>query len=393
MRVGLVTPGFSASETDWCIPALLDFVRTLARDHDVYVLALRYPSPAARYQVHGATVETLGGGARRGLSRLGLLAHAVVRLRRETRRRGLEVLHALWAHEPGAVVTRVGRDLGVPSVVSILGGELVALPGAAYGGQLSWSNRYLTRTALEHADAVTVGSSRLQSQARRYTDTAKISLAPLGVDTQRFSPDATEGGPRLAGSPSLLCVASWVPVKDQATLLEALALTASRGALPDAHLHLVGSGPCEGDLRALTDRLGLDSCVTFHGEVPHERLPDYYRAADVCVLSSLFESQAMVVLEAAACGRVTIGTRVGLLGELGELAELAELAEMDEAPAAVPSGEPRALAALLTTTLRQPPWPQVRGRARLVSDYGLQPATDRFVSLYRRLLAHPRPGS
>ena len=376
MRIGLVTPGFSASEADWCIPALLDFVRTLARDHEVYVLALRYPSAASRYRVHGATIDALGGGTRRRLSRVGLLARAVLRLRRETQDRGLEVLHALWAHEPGAVATRVGRHLGVPCVVSILGGELAALPDLGYGGQLSWSNRWLTRTALAHADAVTVGSSGLQSLAVRHTDKAKVSVAPLGVDTQRFSSAASAAEPPLAGSPCLLSVGAWVPVKDQTTLLDALALATSGDAMPEAHLHLVGSGPCEHALRALTHRLGLDSRVTFHGAVPHERLAAYYRAADVCVLSSRFESQAMVILEAAACGRLTIGTRVGLLAEVGD------------DPAAAPPGDPRALAALLTSRLRQLPWPGPRSeRAHVVSHYGLQPATDRFVSVYRGLVA------
>ena len=30
MKIGLVVPGFSANEQDWCIPALLDYVRALA---------------------------------------------------------------------------------------------------------------------------------------------------------------------------------------------------------------------------------------------------------------------------------------------------------------------------------------------------------------------------
>lgn len=376
MRIGLVTPGFSASDTDWCIPALLDLVRTLARGHEVYVLTLRYPSPAGRYRVYGATVDALGGEARRRVSRLGLLARAAFTLRREARNRRLDVLHALWAHEPGAVATRVGTHLGVPTVVSLLGGELVSLPAIGYGGQLSWSNRWLTRTALARASAVTVGSLELRNLAARHTELAKIRVAPLGVDMSRFAPHAAGAGLTLAGSPSLLCVGSWIPVKDQRTLLDALALTSGSDALPDAHLHLVGSGPCEQDLKSQTERLGLASRVTFHGAVPHDRLPLYYRAADVCVLSSRFESQAMVILEAAACGRLTIGTRVGLMTELGGDA------------AVVPPGEPGALADLLTTQLRPTHPPRPRVARDQLTGYALEAATDRFVTLYRELAAH-----
>jgi glycosyltransferase involved in cell wall biosynthesis len=78
----------------------------------------------------------------------------------------------------------------------------------------------------------------------------------------------------------------------------------------------VGDGPLRPELEALAGRLGVFSYVTLHGAVAHDRLPAYYRAADVAVLSSRFESQSMVALEAAACGRATVGTAVGVLPEL-----------------------------------------------------------------------------
>ena len=376
MRIGLVTPGFSASESDWCVPALLDLARVLARDHDVYVLTLRYPPRRRRYRVHGATVDALAGGTRRGLSRVALLTNAVLTLHRESRRRRLEVLHALWAHEPGGVVTAVGSLLGLPTVVSILGGELVSLPALGYGGQVWWSNRWLVKNALSRADAVTIGSAGMWDLAARYTDTANLSVAPLGVDTGRFRPSVDDAGPVLAGSPTILCVASLTPVKDQAVLLHAVSLIGDH--LPGVHLHLIGTGESEHDLRQLAHRLGLESRMTFHGAIAHDRLPAYYRAADACVLSSRFESQAMVIVEAAACGRRTLGTDVGVLRKVGGEA------------AAVPPGNPGALADLLVTELRQPlprrPW---LGGAQLEADYGLRAACARFVAIYRRLAQVP----
>ncbi len=136
MRIGLITPGFSADENDWCIPALLDLVRELSSRHDVYVLTLRYPHERRRYQVYGATVHALGGATAAGFRRLPLMTRAIAALGRAHRQAPFEVLHGLWADEPGFLAVRAGRLLGVPAVVSLLGGEMVAFPEIGYGGQL-----------------------------------------------------------------------------------------------------------------------------------------------------------------------------------------------------------------------------------------------------------------
>ena len=89
MNVGLVVPGFSADEADWCIPALRNLVAELAREDEVVVLALRYPYQAGQYQVFGARVIALGGEQRRGLGSAALWRRAYVALRDEHRRDGL----------------------------------------------------------------------------------------------------------------------------------------------------------------------------------------------------------------------------------------------------------------------------------------------------------------
>jgi D-inositol-3-phosphate glycosyltransferase len=51
--------------------------------------------------------------------------------------------------------------------------------------------------------------------------------------------------------------------------------------------------------------------VTFLGAQPQAVLRDYYVAADVVVMPSYYESFGMVALEAMACGRPVIASRVG----------------------------------------------------------------------------------
>src|SRR5437016_147481 len=54
MNVGILIPGFSANEQDWCIPVYLNLVSVLAQTDDVRVFALRYRPRWDEYAVYGA---------------------------------------------------------------------------------------------------------------------------------------------------------------------------------------------------------------------------------------------------------------------------------------------------------------------------------------------------
>lgn len=354
MHIGILTPGFCASEDDWCVPALTDLVRVLARDDEVTVVALRYPHRRGVYEVHGATVRATGGAQRRGFGRFPVLRWGLAEVLKANHERSFDVLWGLWAHEPGFLATAAGQILGTPAMVSILGGELADLPAIGYGGERSAVNRWLVRRALAGARRVTVGSEYLARIAASRVAAEKLAVAPLGVDRTRFSPGAPSPGvPRLAGAPKILQVASLVPVKDPATLLQAFA--ALGGALPDAHLHLVGEGALRPELERRARALGVDARVHFHGAVDHGRLADLYRQADLTVTSSLFESQGMTILEAASCGCPVVGTAVGVLPELGPLAAMpGDSAAGDsarDAAAPVAPGDPEALAGAMRAAL------------------------------------------
>jgi D-inositol-3-phosphate glycosyltransferase len=69
-------------------------------------------------------------------------------------------------------------------------------------------------------------------------------------------------------------------------------------------------------LQQLTRELGLTDRIQFLGSRRQRELPTYYAAADVVVMPSYSESFGMVALEAMACGRPVIASRVGGLAYL-----------------------------------------------------------------------------
>jgi len=372
VRIGLVLPGFSANERDWCIPALHNFVRTLARENDVCVFALEYPYRRDRYNFFGATVYALNGQHRGKLYAPRLWSDALAAIFAQHCRSRFDVLHAFWANKAGLIALVAARALRVPMVASVAGGELVGFAHIGYGGQQHWVERTNVSWVLKRANRVTVGSRYLQAIAARWRGDALI--APLGVDTEMFSPrraapfDYALLRSGWAAPTKILNVGSLLPVKQQEVLLDAFARLKS-----NVELDIVGAGERENFLRTRAAELGITNRIKLSGEIAHDLLPQKYRGADIFVQSSLHEAQGMAVLEAASCGLAIAGTPVGVLPEFAE----------SHAAIAASDFDAHALAAAIQRALES--HDDLGCRACVIAEqkFSLQAAHARWMEIYR----------
>lgn len=312
MRIAIVTPGFSASDDDWCIPVLQDIARSLHASHDVEVYTTCYPFSRGRYEVKGVPVTSFGDGRSGRMAWLWRQYRAIRELSDVHRCRAFDVVHGFWADGGGFVGARLKRRFGVPVVVSVMAGELTFVPEVAYGkGRRPIAGR-IARYGARHADTVLAQSHWHGERIRRAAPDIEPMPIDHGVDTGRFTPEGEAES--LAGEMPVLSCGSLVPVKGHRDLLRAFEIALRTE--PRLHLHIVGDGEAASTLhRQVTDN-GLDRAVTFHGRVDHDRMPAFYRGASFCVSASWFESHGMVFTEAAACGIPTIGTGVGTLAEI-----------------------------------------------------------------------------
>lgn len=146
-------------------------------------------------------------------------------------------------------------------------------------------------------------------QAKPFADAglvnSKTRLYQIPESTSRFAPGDQAEARRLTGlggEPAVLWVGHLNTNKDPLTVLKGIGAVA--GALPRLQLTCCfGSAPL---LQAVQARIASDpnlhGRVHLLGRVPHERIEQLMRAADLFVLGSHHEGSGYSLIEALACG-------------------------------------------------------------------------------------------
>jgi glycosyltransferase involved in cell wall biosynthesis len=277
------------------------------------------------------------------------------------------------------VAVLAGKMLRVPSVVWLVNGELIGLREIGYGADLIARQKWMNALLLKYADALLCGCEQMVRTARTRNPNARVELLPLGVNTERFGHTEPREISRFArndnsgDAPHFVNVGSLLPVKDQATLLRALALVTK--SLPHARLTIVGVGALEIALRALTRELNLEARVMFAGNVPHDELAALYQNAAVFVQASRHEGQGMAVLEAGACGCAMCGTNVGALADLARAGAAMTCAPCDA----------HALAETMLRAYAARAGLRERARQSIEQEYNLAKVGARLETLYARV--------
>ena len=248
-------------------------------DLGVFVKQMEEALRARGHDIAPAVLDTRAGGRRR-------FVELARRTRATARRFAPDVVYAHFLVPSGLIASRVDA----PLVVTAHGRDvrnIDTVPGVAM----------LTRRVVERASAVVCVSEYLRRELElKVPETrAKTHVIDMGVDLDRFHD--VDGGDRL-DSPAFVCVGSLTERKNVVRLAEAFARL-GRGSLT-----YVGDGP----LRA---HLENRERVRVVGRVPHADVPEWIARADVLVQPSLLEPFGLSVLEAMACARSVVATRLG----------------------------------------------------------------------------------
>jgi glycosyltransferase involved in cell wall biosynthesis len=273
------------------------------------VFALQQEAVAGCWELAGATVHNIGERWTR--------LRAIAAICAEHRRAPFDLIHAIFSGSCSLTAVVAAKLLRLPSLVHVAGGELVALNKIDYGGRRLWKGRLREAVILRGAEVITAASAPIIDSLQALG--LKAERVPLGVDLQAWPPLAPRR--RGAARARLIHVASLNRVKDQATLLRALAVLAGTGL--EFEMDIVGVDTLQGEMQRLARQLGLEQHVHFHGFKTQRELRPMMEGADLLVMSSLHEAGPLALLEAAVAGVPAVGTAVGHFVEWSPAAALA----------------------------------------------------------------------
>jgi glycosyltransferase involved in cell wall biosynthesis len=295
-------------------------------DLGAFVAQLEHALRARGHEIELAVLDRRRGGKSRYFE-----------LRRRVRAAGPH--DVTWAHflvpsgliaskaDGPLVVTAHGRDVR----------NVGAVPGIAR----------LTGRVVERASTVIAVSEYLRRELEDKLPAArgKVEVVDSGVDLERFADVAPAAE---LESPAFVHVGSLTERKNVVRLADAFARL-GRGSLT-----FVGDGPLRAQLE------GRDR-VRVVGRVPHDEVPAWLCAADVVCGPALIEPFGQAILEAMACARTVVATRVGgppefVTPDAGVLVDPLDLDDLTRAlqtAAAMPSPNEAARAAAAEHDVRR----------------------------------------
>ena len=237
----------------------------------------------------------------------------------------------------------------------------------------------------------------------------KVRVVFNGCDVERFTPREEQARSQAGETQRVLFVGRISPEKGVHDLMDAFAAFAARR--PEIQLDLVGgAGSLPADflvglsrdplVRQLerfyqTDYLGevkrripehLRERVIFHGNIGHDEIGAYYRAASVFVCPSLSDAFPLTVVEAMAAGLPVVASAVGGIPEAVVDGETGILVEPDN-----PEALSRALSLLLDdSALRRRMG--AAGRERALRLFSWRAIGSEVASIYSQAISNREVG-
>jgi glycosyltransferase involved in cell wall biosynthesis len=197
---------------------------------------------------------------------------------------------------------------------------------ASLGVPLVWVRR-LEGRALRACDEIVTLSRYMRDAvvACHRISPHRVRIVPGGVDTEMFSPVMGADEKRR------LRERLGIPVEDFVlfvakrmyagmgleSLIEAVRQLTGRPAARGVRLLLAGDGPVRRRIEEFVRDRGVADRVRLLGNVPHDEMAGYYRAADLYV-STRPEPFGLVTLEALACGLPVVSVPAGATAEILE---------------------------------------------------------------------------
>jgi glycosyltransferase involved in cell wall biosynthesis len=298
----------------------------------------------------------------------------------EGRRFGAEIIHGHWAIPTGPALVGAARRLGIPSVITLHGGDVYVNVAEGYDFPTRWYIRPVLAWTLRSASGLTAISEDCKVHALHAgANESSISVVMNGADLRRFSPATADTAAAPFGPRMIFACRQLFPRKGIRFLIEAVAKL--RPKYPDINLIIAGDGFERPSLEQLAKDLGMGDRTQFLGWVANKDLPQYFRGCAVSVIPSLEEGFGIPAAEAMGCEIPVVATDAG---------GLPEVVADGVTGFVVPKGDADALAKSIDCLLADAELRKRMGKAgriRAVERFDWDRSVSQFESVYAKVLA------
>ena len=206
---------------------------------------------------------------------------------------------------------RIGQALGVPVLAKAVGSDLHSVKGVLL--------RKLTKKVLQEANGILTVSEDLRKAAIMMgAPTEHVITNMNGCDTKRFYVrDRAEARNRHGITQDEEAVVYIGRLDKRKGLRELIGAAAMLHPVrPRFHLYLLGHGPDKGILEAEIRSNRAHGYIHLPGACAPRDVPTWIAASNLIALPSYAEGCPNIVLEALACGRPVVATKVGGIPEI-----------------------------------------------------------------------------
>ena len=243
------------------------------------------------------------------------------RLKRVAEQSSRPVIHIHCAYPDGVGAALAARRLGIPYAITAHGSDInVSVGKRLYRRQIRWAlrgARAIIAVSSDLRDKVTALVGERWASRVHHVPCAGFwpdEFAVMAQDDARTAWPADDATGR-----AVVFIGNLVPIKGLAVLMDAWALLVREAAVSARdRLLLIGDGAMKSQLVKRSQALGIDHSVRLLGARPHSEIPRWIAGADVLCLPSYNEGTPNVIIEALACGRPVVASRVGGIPEVVE---------------------------------------------------------------------------
>lgn len=234
---------------------------------------------------------------------------ALPKLKKVIMRYKPDILHAHYASSYGLLGALSSFH---PFILSVWGYDVYDFP------QKSPVNKKIIEFNLSRTDRITSTSEAMARTTAKFTGKT-VDVVPFGVDTSELKPMQVN----TIFPKSTITIGTVKALEKKYgvdILIKAFDIVKRRYPDKPLKLLIVGGGSQEENLKQMVKKLGLENDVVFTGKVPHSEVIRYHNMISIFAALSRDESESfgVAVVEAMACEKPVVVSRVGGLPEVVE---------------------------------------------------------------------------